>query len=1115
MKRGGRNSSFTRGNSSSRGYSSSPRGAGNNSSSSYTKKMKMEDDEDMALVFSSEFDSQETDEMDVDSQEVIEGEGPELEQSTAKWSRSDPPDLNPDEDFILFQQMDVDNYIGFPMKGMPGPQVGNVAIMRLFGVTKAGNSVCCHVHGFTPYFYVTVPDDFNKGHIHEFKDTLNKAMLADMRSTRESIPEPILSLELMDRESIFGYHGNQTRKFLCVTVALPRLVASGKRLLEKGDGVPSQFRSHSFKPYEANIDFETRFMVDMSLVGCSWVRLPPKTYQVRSQNPPLNSTIHKSVSRCQIEVDIAYDKLICYAPDGEWAEIAPLRILSFDIECAGRKGIFPEAEHDPVIQIASMVQIQGQLEPMIRTVFTLDTCAPIVGALVKSFDSEVQLLESWASFVRQVDPDLLTGYNINNFDLPYLLNRARHLHCKHFHYLGRINNTMSCVRESMLQSKQMGRRENKNINIEGRVTFDLLLVLLRDYKLRSYTLNSVSFHFLSEQKEDVHHSIISDLHYGNAQTRRRLAVYCLKDAYLPLRLLDKLMCIINYMEMARVTGVPLSFLLTRGQQVKVMSQILRKAREQKLVVPTYQSRASDEQFEGATVIEPNKGYYDVPIATLDFSSLYPSIMMAHNLCYTTLLAPGSEKTLGAEDFVRTPSGNLFVKSTLRKGLLPEILENLLAARKKAKEELKNEKDPFRCKVLDGRQLALKISANSVYGFTGAQVGKLPCLEISQSVTAFGRTMIELTKKEVEARYSTSQGAEQDAKVIYGDTDSVMVRFGVQTVAEAMKLGKEAAEFVSTKFIPPIKLEFEKVYFPYLLINKKRYAGLYFTRPEIHDKMDCKGIETVRRDNCPLVAKLISTCLQKILVDRDPQGAKQHAQQVISDLLCNRVDISQLVITKELTKTDKEYTAKQAHVELAHKMRKRDAGTAPKLGDRVPYIIAMAVKGTPAYQKAEDPIYVLENNIPIDSLYYLENQLAKPLLRIFEPILGESKAESELLRGDHTRTKIVVTSKVGAMAAFTRRRAACIGCRAILKDENDACCAHCAEGEVYQREVAGMRTLQERFSRLWTQCQRCQGSLHEDVLCTSRDCPIFYMRKKVQKDLDEQDRTLRRFGKPTW
>lgn len=228
------------------------------------------------------------------------------------------------------------------------------------------------------------------------------------------------------------------------------------------------------------------------------------------------------------------------------------------------------------------------------------------------------------------------------------------------------------------------------------------------------------------------------------------------------------------------------------------------------MMPTYQGSGSDEQYEGATVIEPIRGYYDVPIATLDFASLYPSIMQAHNLCYTTMLKPNQIGTMNADDFIRTPSNNYFVKSSVRKGILPVILEDLLTARKQAKNDLKNEKDPFRRKVLDGRQLALKISANSVYGFTGAQVGKLPCLEISQSVTAFGRMMIEQTKNEVEKKFCQSNGYKHDSKVIYGDTDSVMVRFGVASVAEAMELGREAAGFVSAKFVSPIKLEFEKV-----------------------------------------------------------------------------------------------------------------------------------------------------------------------------------------------------------------------------------------------------------------------------------------------------------------
>merc|ERR1719244_199163 len=1047
---------------------------------------------------------------------MVEGQGPEQRETKALWRRPEPPALDSKVDKLVFQQIELDHYIGQARSDMPGASSGPAPIIRMFGVTMEGNSVCCHVHGFHPYIYLPAPAGVTKDNLAVFRKALNSALVADIKNNAFGIVDAVLSCEIVTKSTIYGFQGNKMSPFIKITLAIPKLIAASKRLMEKGEVKVPGIGDFIGRPFEANIDFEIRFMADSQVVGCNWIELPAGCWTMRDTNKKGEQGY---TSRSQLEVDIAWDKLISHAPEGEWSTVAPLRILSFDIECAGRKGIFPEPEKDPVIQIANMVVRQGEKEPFIRNVFTLDTCAQIVGSHVISCAKENELLEKWSEFVRESNPDIITGYNINNFDLPYLINRAKTLKVNNFSYLGRVTNIPSVIKETVLQSKQMGKRENKSINIEGRVTFDLLLILVRDYKLRSYTLNAVSFHFLGEQKEDVHHSVITDLQNGNSQTRRRLAVYCLKDAYLPLRLLDKLMCVINYMEMARVTGVPLSYLQTRGQQIKVVSQLLRKAMEQNLLLPTYQSQAGDDNYEGATVIDPIKGYYDVPIATLDFSSLYPSIMMAHNLCYTSLLLPGTiaKHDLTPDQYIKTPSGNYFVKSSVRPGLLPEILTDLLSARKKAKADLKKETDPFKRGVLDGRQLALQISANSVYGFTGAQVGKLPCLEISQSTTAFGRMMIEETKNQVEATYTVENGYAHDAVVIYGDTDSVMVRFGVSTVEEAMKLGQEAAVAVSEKFIKPIKLEFEKVYFPYLLINKKRYAGLYFTRPETYDKIDCKGIETVRRDNCPMVAKMMNSCLHKILVERNPTGAVEFVKQTISDLLCNRIDISQLVITKELTKTDKEYAAKQAHVELANKMRKRDAGNAPKLGDRVPYVIIAASKGTPAYQKAEDPIYVLENNIPIDFQHYLTNQLSKPLMRLFEPILGENRAESVLLKGEHTMTKTVVTSKVSALAAFTKKKMTCLGCKVPLAVETDALCPHCKtrESEIFQKHIAETASLEKRFSRLWAECQRCQGSLHEEVLCTSRDCPIFYLRKKIQLDLGEQDKIIRRFGSLEW
>ncbi|CCU99486.1 unnamed protein product [Malassezia sympodialis ATCC 42132] len=576
--------------------------------------------------------------------------------------------------------------------------------------------------------------------------------------------------------------------------------------------------------------------------------------------------------------------------------MAPLRTLSFDIECAGRKGVFPDPSVDPVIQIANMVTRQGESSPFVKNIFTLGSCSHIVGCHVMSFDNEKDLLEAWADFVQRVDPDVVIGYNISNFDFPYLLDRAKSLKVTNFPFLGREKSALQLLtsdarteaKDTHFSSKAYGTRDSKHTELQGRIQLDMLQVMQRDYKLRSYSLNSVSFEFLS---------------------------------------------------------VPFNYLLSRGQQIKVISQLFRKARDDGYLIPAYKGDGGDEQYEGATVLDPKQGYYDKPIATLDFASLYPSIMMAHNLCYTTLLDKRTIDRLQLvqdKDYVVTPNNNCFVKSSLRKGLLPEVLENLLAARKAAKADLKKETDPLRRAVLDGRQLALKVSANSVYGFTGATVGRLPCLEISMSVTAYGRQMIEETKRRVEEHYTTKNGYEHDAVVIYGDTDSVMVKFGVSELSKAMEMGAEAAELVSKAFIRPIRLEFEKVYYPYLLINKKRYAGLYWTHPDRYDKMDTKGIETVRRDNCRLVRTVIETCLRKMLIDRDVKGAEEYTKQVIADLLQNKIDMSQLVISKALAKAD--YAAKQAHVELAERMRKRDAGSAPALGDRVAYVIVKGSKG---------------------------------------------------------------------------------------------------------------------------------------------------------------------------
>ena len=526
-------------------------------------------------------------------------------------------------------------------------------------------------------------------------------------------------------------------------------------------------------------------------------------------------------------MDIFYDDLIVRESEGEWNKIAPLRILSLDIECQGRKGHFPEAEHDPVIQIANCLTVYGHDKPIVQNVFTLKGCLPIVGAQVITSEEEEDMLMKWRAFLEAADPDIITGYNVQNFDIPYLLDRATALDKKNksnrlakFAHWGRIKGVPAKMRDTTFQSAAYGKRNNVETTIDGRVIFDMLPYMQRNHKLSSYSLNAVCAEYLGQQKEDVHHSIISDLQQGSDEDRHRLAVYCLKDALLPQRLMDKLSVLVNYIEMARVTGVPVSFLISRGQQIKVFSMILRKCRKEKLLVPTLKKsgfNSDDVGYEGATVLDPVKAYYQVPIATLDFASLYPSIMQAWNLCYSTWVMPADVHRVDPKVYETSGNGHRFVKADVKKGILPTILEELLQARKRAKKDMKNAETEFERAVQNGRQLALKVSANSVYGFTGATIGQLPCLAIASSVTAYGRLLLERTKEFVESEYTRAKGYDFDAQVIYGDTDSVMVKFGTKTVADTFPLAIKAAEEASAIFPRPIELEFEKVYFPYLLM----------------------------------------------------------------------------------------------------------------------------------------------------------------------------------------------------------------------------------------------------------------------------------------------------------
>ena len=215
----------------------------------------------------------------------------------------------------------------------------------------------------------------------------------------------------------------------------PKDLPKVRGVFERGECSYQNLFPDAVTTYESNIVYPLRFMIDTHVTGMNWIEVPAGKYTLIEER--------KKKTTCQIELDVPYHAFISHAPEGAWSHIAPLRILSFDIECAGRKGVFPEPGVDPVIQIANMVTRQGEKQPFIRNIFTLNTCSHIVGSQVLSFQEEEKMLQAWRDFVEEVDPDLIIGYNISGFDFPYLMDRAKALKVTKFPYLGRFKSVFS------------------------------------------------------------------------------------------------------------------------------------------------------------------------------------------------------------------------------------------------------------------------------------------------------------------------------------------------------------------------------------------------------------------------------------------------------------------------------------------------------------------------------------------------------------------------------------------------------------------------------------------------------------------------------------------------
>ncbi len=305
----------------------------------------------------------------------------------------------------------------------------------------------------------------------------------------------------------------------------------------------------------------------------------------------------------------------------------------------------------------------------------------------------------------------------------------------------------------------------------------------------------------------------------------------------------------------------------------------------------------------------------------------------------------------------------------------------IAVRKQQKIEVDSENK----RILKAKNLALKDLLNSLYGYTGYPRSRLYVMNIANTITAFGRDTITKTKKLIEENFP--------AKVIYADTDSVFIKSDYKDLDEAMNFGKKISDFISDRLYG-LDLKFEKIFKTFLIASKKRYAGWAFERERGKwvDRLEMKGIETVRRDWCELVSDSMFEVLNVILKERNIPKASKYVRTIIDKLAKGDIELEKLTIIKGVTKALDAYDGIQPHVELAKKIMKRDK-TRSLVGERLGYVI---IRGNQLLSKrAEDPAYVKEKGLQIDSEYYVNNQLLPPLERIFE-VCGISS--SELIEG---------------------------------------------------------------------------------------------------------------------
>lgn len=464
-------------------------------------------------------------------------------------------------------------------------------------------------------------------------------------------------------------------------------------------------------------------------------------------------------------------------------------------------------------------------------------------------------------------------------------------------------------------------------------------------------------------------------------------------------------------------------------------------------VPEVLTGDDNEGYEGAIVLDPLSGIYldNEPVAALDFSSLYPSSIISENLSHDSVVSvkdydmkgtlvcvkegsdaydnlPGWEYLEVDYDILRPdpadtrkhpvlkPSGRRVCRFAQpmdgSKSTLPKILQKLLSQRKATRKLAEKETDDFRKALLDAQQLAYKLTANSLYGQLGSNTSKIRRKCIAASTTGHGRQQLLFSKACIESAYGPTAGDKRcEAICVYGDTDSVFISFrpkdpvtGVRLTGraaqeKAKELAEEAGHKISGALKPPHDFEFDKMFRCFCLLSKKRYVG-DMTEGGLEDDdyhRKSMGIVMKRRDNAPIVKYVYGGAIERILAQRDIRAAFEFVRTAARELLAGKFPMKRLTITKSLKA---EYKLTPAHKILADRIGKRDPGNKPASNDRIPFAYVMQPSGKPWPKDAsqgdriEMPTYIRDQGLKPDYMFYITNQIAKPVAQVFGLVVDQ-------------------------------------------------------------------------------------------------------------------------------